>query len=66
MAYIQGLPHMISKVLINMEPLPRRMMTPNYNLFLQSIDVVRLDTDDLFMAIMRDNPYFQKGARHFL
>lgn len=60
MAYIQGLPHMISKVLINMEPLPRRMMTPNYNLFLQSIDVVRLDTDDLFMAIMRDNPYSKK------
>lgn len=57
LAYVQGLPHLISQVLINMEPLPRRMMTPNYNLFLQSIDIVRLDTEDLFLAIMRDNPY---------
>ncbi len=73
MAYVQGLPHMISKILINMEPLPRRMMTPNYNLFMQSVDVVRKDTDDLFRTIICDNPYaaevrnlFFEEARKFL
>jgi len=57
MAYVQGLPHMIAKILIDMEPLPRLMVTPNYKHFLRSIDVVRLDTDDLFQAILKDNPY---------
>lgn len=57
MAYIQGLPHMIAKILIEMEPLPRRMVTPNYKHFLRSIDVVRRDSDDLFKAICQENPY---------
>ena len=65
MAYIQGLPHLIAKVLIEMEPLPRRMVTPNYKHFLRSIDVVRRDTDDLFQAIFRENPYTKEVRDEF-
>lgn len=65
MAYIQGLPHMIAKILIDMEPLPRRMVTPNYKHFLRSIDVVRQDSDEMFKAICKDNPFTKEVRDEF-
>ncbi|NTU77046.1 MAG: prephenate dehydrogenase [Alphaproteobacteria bacterium] len=56
-AAVQGLTHMIAKVLMEMEPLPQRMTTTSFNLLMQAVDMVRHDSMELFLAIQRANPY---------
>jgi prephenate dehydrogenase len=57
LAVVQGLTHMIAKVLSGLEPLPREHTTKSYDLMLEGIGLVSGDSDALFMAIERDNPY---------
>ncbi|MDX2143298.1 MAG: prephenate dehydrogenase/arogenate dehydrogenase family protein [Rhodospirillaceae bacterium] len=62
MATVQGLTHLIAKLLIQMEPLPTRMTTVSYDLLLRSLSMVRHDKRALFHAIELSNP-FVKGVR---
>jgi len=56
-AMVQGLTHLIAKVLVQMEPLPRRMTTASFDRLMQAVDMVRYDAPEVFLAIERLNPY---------
>ncbi|MDP4022577.1 prephenate dehydrogenase/arogenate dehydrogenase family protein [Methylobacterium sp. NEAU 140] len=57
MAAVQGLTHLIAKVLVEMEPLPTRMTTRSFDLIMQAVGMVRHDAPEVFRAIERDNPF---------
>lgn len=57
MAVVQGLTHLIAKVLVRMEPLPKRMATRSFDLILQATDMVRHDAPAVYEAIERANPH---------
>ncbi|MBS7698399.1 MAG: prephenate dehydrogenase [Chelatococcus sp.] len=56
-AVVQGLTHLIAKVLVKMEPLPTRMTTRSFDLIMQAVGMVRHDSPAVFQAIERSNPY---------
>ena len=56
-AMVQGLTHLIAKILVRMEPLPRRMTTASFDLLMQATEMVRYDAPNVFMAIERANPH---------
>ena len=57
LAIVQGLTHLIAKVLTRMEPLPSRMTTRSFDLIVEAIDMVRDDAPEVFHAIEVANPY---------
>lgn len=56
-AMVQGLTHLIARVLLAMEPLPRRMTTVSFERLMQAVELVRHDSPAVFRAIERDNPF---------
>jgi prephenate dehydrogenase len=62
LAAVQGLTHLIAKVMTGLEPLPTEHTTRSYDLLLQGIALVSGDSDELFLSIERDNP-FASGVR---
>ncbi|WP_332684841.1 prephenate dehydrogenase [Bosea sp. (in: a-proteobacteria)] len=56
-ALVQGLTHLIAKILVQMEPLPRRMTTASFDLLMQATEMVRYDAANVFLAIERGNPH---------
>ncbi len=64
-AMVQGLTHLIAKVLVRMEPLPSRMTTRSFDLLLRAVDMVRHDAPEVFEAIERANPYSRQVRRRF-
>ncbi len=62
---VQGLTHLIAKVLVQMEPLPSRMTTRSFDLLLRAVEVVRYDAPEVFEAIERANPYAASVRRRF-
>lgn len=66
LAAVQGLTHMIAKVLGRMEPLPREHTTVSYDLVMQGAGLVQGDSEELFLAIERDNPFAADVRRRFL
>jgi prephenate dehydrogenase len=56
-ATVQGLTHLIAKVLVQMEPLPKRMTTKSFDLLLEAVNMVRHDAPEVFAAIESANPY---------
>jgi len=64
-AVVQGLTHLIAKVLIEMEPLPKNLTTRSFELMMEGVDMVRHDSMDLFLAIERDNPFSAELRRKF-
>jgi prephenate dehydrogenase len=64
-ATVQGLTHLIAKVLVQMEPLPARMTTKSFDLLVQAIAMVRDDAPEVFQAIERSNPYSRQVRRRF-
>ncbi len=59
---MQGLTHLIARVLLKMEPLPTRMTTLSFERLMQGVDMVRHDSPAVYQAIERDNP-FAAGVR---
>ncbi len=64
-AMVQGLTHLIAKVLVQMEPLPSRMTTRSFDLIMQAVDMVRDDAPEVFAAIEKTNPYAGEVRRRF-
>lgn len=64
-ATVQGLTHLIAKVLVQMEPLPRRMTTKSFDLLLEAVNMVRYDAPEVFEAIESANPYSSSVRRRF-
>ena len=56
-AVVQGLTHLIARVLLAMEPLPSRMTTTSFERIMQAVEMVRHDSPAVFRAIERDNPF---------
>lgn len=65
-AVTQGLTHLISKVLINMEPFPVRLTTASFDLLMHAADMVRYDSNAVFLAIQRTNPYSASVRERFI
>lgn len=61
-ATVQGLTHLIARVLMAMEPLPTRMTTGSFERLMQAVELVRHDSPAVFRAIEQDNP-FAAGVR---
>lgn len=64
-AMVQGLTHLIAKVLVDMEPLPRDITTASFDLLLRAVDMVRYDAPEVFDAIERLNPFAPDMRRQF-
>jgi prephenate dehydrogenase len=64
-ATVQGLTHLIAKVLVKMEPLPTRMTTASFDMLMKGVDMVRYDAPEVFMAIERANPYSAEVRQRF-
>lgn len=56
-ATVQGLTHLIARVLMAMEPLPTRMTTVSFERLMEAVALVRDDSPTVFRAIERDNPF---------
>lgn len=64
-AMVQGLTHLIAKVLASMGPLPSRMTTRSFDLLVESISMVQNDAPEVFEAIENANPYAADVRRQF-
>ena len=64
-ATVQGLTHLIARVLMAMEPLPTRMTTASFDRLMQAVDMVRHDSPAVFRAIERDNPFAAEVRERF-
>ena len=64
-ATVQGLTHLIARVLMAMEPLPMRMTTASFDRLMQAVDMVRHDSPAVFRAIERDNPFAAEVRERF-
>lgn len=56
-AVVQGLTHLIAKVLVRMEPLPAAMTTASFELIKRATDMVRHDSPAVYQAIEQANPH---------
>lgn len=66
MAMVQGLTHLVAKILVGMEPLPSRMTTRSFELLMQATEMVRYDAPGVFLAIERANPHARAVRERFL
>ncbi|MBW7963820.1 prephenate dehydrogenase [Bradyrhizobium sp. BR 10261] len=64
-AIVQGVTHLVAKVLVGMEPLPRRLTTASFDHLLQATEMVRHDAPSVFLAIERENPYAAEVRERF-
>lgn len=64
-ATVQGLTHLIAKVLVQMEPLPTRLTTRSFDLLAAAVGMVRHDAPEVFEAIERSNPYAPDVRKRF-
>ena len=64
-AIVQGLTHLIAKVLLKMGPLPTRMTTKSFDLLSEAISMVQHDAPEVFDAIEKANPYAEAVRRRF-
>ena len=64
-AVVQGLTHLIAKVMVEMEPLPTCMTTPSFDLLMQGVNMVRDDPSAVFEAIELSNPHAARVHRQF-
>ena len=64
-AVVQGLTHLIAKVLLRMGPLPTRMTTKSFDLIFEAISMVQQDAPEVFEAIEKANPYAETVRRRF-
>lgn len=65
MAYVQGLTHMIAKVFVHMDVPVIHQQTKTYALLNDMVELIRYDSEELFMAIQRDNPYVKDTTENF-
>jgi prephenate dehydrogenase len=64
-AVVQGLTHLIAKVLQRMGPVPSRMTTRSFDLLVEAVSMVQNDAPEVFDAIETANPYSADIRRKF-
>ena len=57
MAYVQGLTHLLARVVIDMDLPPLDQTTATFDHLARMVATVRHDSDALFRTIVRDNPF---------
>jgi prephenate dehydrogenase len=65
LAYVQGLTHLLAKVIVSMDLPEYQLTTKTYDLLMQMVGMVRYDSDELFKAIERENPFTTEAKRDF-
>lgn len=65
MALVQGVTHLVAKILVRMEPVPRRMTTKSFDLLMQATEMVRHDSASVFHAIEKANPHARAVRERF-
>lgn len=65
MAYVQGLTHMIAKVFVRMDVPEIYQQTKTYAHLNDMVELIRYDSEELFLAIQRDNPYVRETTERF-
>jgi prephenate dehydrogenase len=56
-AVVQGLTHLIARILVRMEPLPRDLTTASFDLLMEATGMVRNDPETVYRAIEQANPF---------
>jgi prephenate dehydrogenase len=64
-AYVQGLTHMLAKIVVSLDLPDMRFPTRTYELMQQMVEMVRYDSDELFRAIERENPFADEAKKSF-
>jgi prephenate dehydrogenase len=64
-AYVQGLTHMLAKIVVALDLPPMHFPTRTYELMQQMVEMVRYDSDELFRAIERENPFSEEAKKAF-
>ncbi len=65
LAYVQGLTHLIAKIMVEIEPADVLQTTRTWELLMQSVELVRYDSDELFLAIESENPFVAEAKARF-
>jgi prephenate dehydrogenase len=65
LAYVQGLTHLIAKVVVAMDLPVLALTTKTFDYMQKMVDMVRYDTDELFKAIERENPFTIEAKEAF-
>jgi prephenate dehydrogenase len=65
LAYVQGLTHLIAKIMVEIEPRDVLQTTRTWELLMQSVELVRYDSDELFLAIESENPFVAEAKGRF-
>ncbi len=64
-AYVQGLTHMLAKIVVSLDLPDMRFPTKTYELMQEMVEMVRYDSDELFRAIERENPFSCEAKKSF-
>jgi prephenate dehydrogenase len=56
-AYVQGLTHILARAILAMDLPPLTLTTTTFDHLMRMVDTVRHDSDQLFRAIVADNPF---------
>jgi prephenate dehydrogenase len=56
-AMVQGLTHLIARILLRMEPFPEHLTTTSFDLLVEAIGMVRHDSESVYQTIEKDNPH---------
>jgi prephenate dehydrogenase len=65
MAYVQGLTHIVSRIVLAMDLPPLALRTTTYGHLDRMVETVRHDSDALFRTIARDNPFAAEVRARF-
>lgn len=65
MAYVQGLTHLIARIVGDMTLPPIRLSTRTFDLMREMVSLVENDSDDLWGAIVYENPHAASAIREF-
>ncbi|MEL0438842.1 prephenate dehydrogenase [Phycobacter sp. K97] len=66
LATVQGLTHLIARVLADMSPLPARMTTTSFERMMEAARMVQNDPPGVFAAIAQANPFAAEVREDFL
>jgi prephenate dehydrogenase len=64
-AYVQGLTHMLAKIVVSLDLPPMRFPTRTFELLQQMVEMVRYDSEELFRAIESENPFSEEAKLAF-
>jgi prephenate dehydrogenase len=65
LAYVQGLTHLLAKVIVALDLPNFRFTTRSFEHLQRAVEMVRYDSDELFLAIEKENPFSKDAKQAF-